>query len=76
VFAHVADVLPQAGLDGIEGGRRARQEGLVLRKSRRRDPRVYDHGRYWLVDASYNWLVAGGQFGLSLDEVQAALLDG
>jgi hypothetical protein len=32
--------------------RMAGRQGLQLLKSRRRDPRALDYGRYWLVDAS------------------------
>ncbi len=51
----------------------AARQGLVLRKSRRRDPRAYDFGRYWLLDASLTMIVAGGQFGMNLDEVEGYL---
>lgn len=55
--------------------RMAQRQGLMLRKSRRRDPRAVDFGGYWLVDASTTTLVAGGQFGISLDEVEAYLTE-
>ncbi len=50
--------------------RMAWRQGLLLRKSRRRDPRALDYGAYWLVDASINGIVAGGQFGVSLDDIE------
>jgi hypothetical protein len=53
--------------------RMAQRQGLILRKSRRRDPRAVDFGSYWLIDASTNALVAGGQFGMSLDSIEEHL---
>jgi hypothetical protein len=50
--------------------RMAERQGLVLRKSRRRDPRAVDYGMFWLVDAATNALVAGGQFGMNIDSVE------
>ena len=50
--------------------RMATRQGLMLTKSRRRDPYALDYGNYWLVDPSLNALVAGGQFGMSLDDVE------
>ena len=57
--------------------RAAERQGLMLRKSRRRDPRAYDFGAYWLVDPSTDAIVAGdGRFGASLDEIEAWLAGG
>ncbi len=55
--------------------RMAERQGLALRKSPRPDPRALDFGTYMLVDAHNTVVVGGpdGRFGLSLDEVQAAL---
>ena len=53
--------------------RMAERQGLRLVKSRRRDPRAYDYGGYWLVEMNTNECVGGGQAGMSLDAVQAAL---
>jgi len=53
--------------------RMADRQGLMLRKSRRRDPRAVDYGNYWLIDPEINGLVAGGQWGIDLDEVEAWL---
>jgi len=39
--------------------RMAERQGLVLHKSRRRDPRAYDYGAYWLMDAATNAIVFG-----------------
>lgn len=58
---------------------RARRQGLVLRKSRSRDPRAVQHGTYMLLDGSTNAVVASGLangYGLDLDEVEAALAEG
>jgi hypothetical protein len=54
--------------------RLAERQGLVLQKSRRRDTRLYDYGRYFLLDARSNFRVCS-EFGLDLDEVAAALED-
>ena len=53
--------------------RMAQRQGLILQKSRRRDPRAPDFGTYWLVDRNYNTIVAGESFGMDLDAVEAAL---
>lgn len=53
--------------------RMAGRQGLVLSKSRRRDPRAIDYGSYWLSDLYRNYLVAGGEWGMSLDDVEAFL---
>ncbi len=55
--------------------RAAARQRLVLKKSRRRDPRAPDYGTYMLVDQN-NALVTGDQnygYGLSLDEIERAL---
>ena len=56
--------------------RMAKRQGLELKKSRRRDPRALDYGSYWLVDIELNAIVAGGRYGISLDQVDAWLTDG
>jgi hypothetical protein len=53
--------------------RMAERQGLMLRKSRRRDPRAVDYGRYWLIDLDTTGVVAGGQFGIDLDDVESHL---
>ena len=56
--------------------RAAERQGLLLRKSRRRDPRATDYGTYMLVDQQTNAIVAYGLqsgYGLSLDEVEEQL---
>ena len=56
--------------------RMAERQGLVLHKSRRRDPRSIDYGKYMIVDAFTNTVVAGElntRRALTLDEVEAYL---
>ena len=56
--------------------RAAQRQGLMLTKSRRRDPRATDYGTYMLVDQQTNAVVAYGLqsgYGLSLDEIETAL---
>jgi hypothetical protein len=48
----------------------AKRQGLTIRKSRRRDPRAVDYGKYWVFEATTDVLVAGGQSGLNLDGVE------
>ena len=48
--------------------RMAERQGLVLRKSRRRDRRASDIGNYWLMDADRNALVFPDVHGGSLKE--------
>jgi hypothetical protein len=50
--------------------RMADRRGYMIQKSRRRDPRAVDYGNYWIVDPSTNGLVAGDEFGMSLDDVE------
>jgi hypothetical protein len=51
--------------------RAAERQGLLLKKSRRRDPRAIDYGTYMLVDASTNTIVAGER--MYLDDVEKYL---
>lgn len=61
--------------------RMATRQGLRLEKSRRRDTRALDYGRYWLIEGprpgNGNWhsraAVVGGEHGASLDEIEEAL---
>ncbi len=59
--------------------RMADRQGLVLVKSRRRDPRAFDYGRWMLVDAASSGVVAGttgtGGPEFSLDDVEDYLTD-
>jgi hypothetical protein len=53
--------------------RMAKRQGLMVVKSRRRDPRAIDYGGYMILDARTNLVVAGGSpqaFSLDLDEVE------
>ncbi len=53
--------------------RMAARQGLMLRKSRRRDPYALDYGTYQLVDMSTNILIQWEGIaypGWSLDEVE------
>jgi hypothetical protein len=51
--------------------RMAERQGLLLRKSRRRDPRALDYGTYMLIDLHTNALVSGER--LTLGEAEAWL---
>jgi hypothetical protein len=56
--------------------RMAKRQGLELVKSRRRDPRALGFGRYMIVDAASNAVVAGeidSPRALDLDAVEAYL---
>jgi len=54
----------------------AERQGLEVRKSRRRDPYAADFGRYWLIDPwTSNAVVAGGQWGATLDEIEDELIE-
>ncbi len=53
--------------------RAARRQGLVLRRSRRRDPRAIDYRRYWVVNEN-GAPVVGGELGLTLNEAEHYLL--
>lgn len=51
----------------------AARRGLVLKRSKRRDPQALDYGAYWLVDAEGNYLVYGDQWGTDLDGIEEYL---
>jgi len=57
--------------------RAAERQGLVLKASRRRDPRALDFGCYALTDLWSGAIVAGvggtGRFEFSLDDVEEYL---
>lgn len=53
--------------------RMAERQGYQLMKSRRRDPRAADFGRFYILDPTTNGLVIGGQFGAHIDDVDAFL---
>jgi hypothetical protein len=54
--------------------RMAERQGLVLRKSRRRDPRAIDYRRFYLTDRLSGDIVSGYRPGLgpgyTLDEIE------
>jgi len=51
----------------------ARTHGLELKKAGRGEPRPWDYGRYWLVDAARNTLVFPDEHGGSLDDLERYL---
>lgn len=51
----------------------ARNQGLLLRKSRCRNERAIEFGTYMLVDATSNFVVAGPY--LSIDQVEQYLME-
>jgi hypothetical protein len=57
--------------------RMADRQGMVLRKSGRRDPRAVDYGMYVLIDAATDAVVAGlsdaGRAAFTLDDAEAYL---
>jgi hypothetical protein len=53
--------------------RMAQRQAMMVRKSRRRDPLAVDYDSYWLVSLTDNVLVAGGDFGLTIDDLEAEL---
>jgi hypothetical protein len=56
--------------------RAAKRQGLMAKKSHRRDPRANDHGTFALIDPDTNVLVVGDQnhgFGLKLDQLEEVL---
>lgn len=63
--------------------RQASRQGLAVMKSRTRVVEALDYGNYWLVrvtGAGKCWRsreqVCGGEFGLTLDELETTLSDG
>jgi hypothetical protein len=63
------------GPRGKAAAAREAEGGLLLQKSRRRDSRAGDYGRYFLVLADRNALPGNQSFGLSLDDVERWLAD-
>ena len=51
--------------------RMAERQGLTLSRSRRRDPRALDYGKYWLRKGDQ---LVTTEEGISMDEVEAYLL--
>lgn len=54
--------------------RTADRQGLVLKRSRRRDPRALDYGRYWLIDKKTSEQITHKD-GFTLDAIEARLLN-
>ncbi|WP_172119291.1 hypothetical protein [Actinomyces faecalis] len=54
---------------------RARRCGLGLMKSRSHTPSDPRYGSYWLLDLAIDGIVAGGQWGLNLESINAFLDD-
>jgi hypothetical protein len=50
----------------------AARRGLRLVKSRRRDEKALDFGRYWLLSRAGS-VIAAGDWGSSLDEIEEQL---
>lgn len=53
--------------------RMAQRQGLILRKSRRRDPRATDYGTYTLTNMHTKNLEYGQYGVVGLDEIEAYL---
>jgi hypothetical protein len=56
--------------------RMAKRQGYALHKTRRRDPKAYDYGAWWIFDVRTNALVEGPGDDKSwpdLDAVEQAL---
>ena len=56
--------------------RMARRQRLAVVKSRARNVQSHEHGRYMVIDADRNWVVAGGHplaYSLDLDGVAEVL---
>lgn len=51
--------------------RMAERQGLTLSRSRRRDPRALDFGKYWLRKGDQ---LVTAEDGIGMDEVEAYLL--
>jgi hypothetical protein len=59
--------------------RTAQKLGLIVKKSRSRDPDAIDYGDYWVLDGETGVIIfpsgVGGQIGASLDDVAEFLHD-
>ncbi len=54
--------------------RAAQRQGLRLERSRRRDERALDYGRYWLINERPEpHYVFGGEYGATIDEIEQEL---
>lgn len=52
--------------------RMAQRQGIILRKSRRRDPRAIDFGMWYVVNPTALTKHRGGQ-GMTIDEIEIYL---
>jgi len=52
----------------------AERQLMRLSKTRRRDPRAWDYGMYWLLDARTRGNVTVGGGPSTLDEIEAQLM--
>jgi len=50
--------------------RKLSKDGLILRKSRVRNWHGDDFGGYMIIEARYNYIVAGEKFNLDLEDVE------
>jgi hypothetical protein len=48
----------------------ARRHGYLVRKSKRKQLCVENHGEYMLVDTN-NWVMLGARYDATLDEIEA-----
>lgn len=55
--------------------RMAERQGFKLMKSRTRDGRALDYGRWWVVDPNTNGIVAGEPGYMDIDGVERFLLE-
>jgi hypothetical protein len=55
--------------------RSAERQGLVLKKSARRDPKALDYGGYWLLSHDFGQtnVVAGCKNGTTLENIEREL---
>lgn len=54
--------------------RAAKRQGLELAKSKTRDPRALDYGRWRVLDGQRGEVVAGDDARMSIDDVERYLL--
>jgi hypothetical protein len=47
------------------------RRGLILKKSRRRDPEALDYRGYWVLDADTGQAIAGGKSGMSFGDIES-----
>ena len=51
----------------------AARRGMRLLKTRRRDEHALDFGHYWLTDNRTRAVIVGGEWGVSLEEIEEEL---